>query len=315
MSSNLEHELSVSVVIPSYNRRETILSLLTDIDRQEYRKFEVIVVDDGSTDGTFNAIISNFPSVRLIKNSKNLGPAQSRNNGISEASGDIVIGLDSDTSITDRKLFGKIIKFFGIDSRVHCLAMRILNSDGLTDDAERWWHPLPYERFSRKSFSTDYFSGTAYAARKDAVLSAGSFPSILYMHYEEVELAWRIMDLGGEIRYAHDLVVIHHAKATCRRGHVQVFLKPRNQILLAVSCLPIIQAICFAVPRVSYQLSKSVRNGHLIDFLRSMKSAYALFPDQLKLRKPICVKTLKKINDFRSRKNIPGCFSKNYIIS
>ena len=57
---------------------------------------------------------------------------------------------------------------------------------GKSEDVDRWLHPLSNERYACRRFSTLYFSGTAYAFRRDAVMAAGLFPEILFMHYEEV---------------------------------------------------------------------------------------------------------------------------------
>jgi glycosyltransferase involved in cell wall biosynthesis len=84
----------ISVVIPSYNRRDGMLALLADLHRQEGVEFEVIVVDDCSPDDSVEAIRSAFPTVRLAKNETNLGPSVTRNRGI----------LTSDCQIHDSSL-------------------------------------------------------------------------------------------------------------------------------------------------------------------------------------------------------------------
>lgn len=290
----------ISVVIPSYNRRDCMLALLADVFRQEDADFEVIVVDDCSPDDSVEAIRREFPAVRLLVNELNGGPAVSRNRGIREARGELIVGFDSDVTIPDPMLLTKAVACFQNSEKVDGLALRIFKPDGVSEDVGRWWHPLPIAEYANQRFFTSYFSGTAYAFRREAVIAAGLFPELLYMHYEEVELAWRILDRGGRILHMPGLAVLHHANPVSRRSEVELFLKPRNQVLLAVSCLPLAGAIRFLVPRTLFQCFKACRHGHFPDFLRAMKSAVKLLPRQLALRKPLRRETLAQLRKLKS---------------
>ncbi|RYD48322.1 MAG: glycosyltransferase [Verrucomicrobiaceae bacterium] len=295
-------EPMISVVIPSYNRRDGMLALLGDLQQQEGIAFEIIVVDDGSPDDSVEAIRREFPGVKVLVNTRNSGPAVTRNRGIREAKGELIVGFDSDVTIPDPLLLAKVEARFTV-SGVAGLALHILKADGKSEDVDRWWHPLPIAGFADRSFLTTYFSGTAYAFRKDAVAAAGLYPELLYMHYEEVELAWRVLDDGGEILYCPDLVAVHHANPVSRRNQVEVFLKPRNQILLAASCLPLVDALGYVLPRTGYQFIRACSGGHLRDFLSAMGSAVKLFPRQWSLRRPLRRETLGLIRERRNPDN------------
>jgi GT2 family glycosyltransferase len=290
----------ISIVIPSYNRRDGMLALLTDIYRQQEVDFEVIVVDDCSPDDSVEAIRRNFPAVRLFVNKSNGGPAVTRNKGIREASGDLIVGFDSDVTIPDPLLLAKVGAAFRESDPPHGLAFRIYKPDGVSEDVGRWWHPLPIDGHADKLFETSYFSGTAYAFSRTSVMAADLFPELLYMHYEEVELAWRILDRGGRILYIPTIAVIHHANPVSRRSEVEVFYKPRNQVLLAAGCLPFPEAISYLLPRTSYQCLKALSGGHLPDFLRAMKSALQLLPRQFAARKPLRRETLARIRSLKT---------------
>lgn len=285
----------ISVVIPSYNRRDGMLALLGDLRRQEGADFEMIVVDDRSPDDSVEAIRTAFPEVKLFVNEVNGGPSVTRNRGIREACGELIVGFDSDVTVPDPRLLAKVAEVFDERPQAAGIAFHLLKPDGCSEDTARWWHPLEIEEFAEREFPTTYFSGTAYAFRRDAVVAAGLYPEYLYMHYEEVELAWRVLDGGGELIYRPDLVALHHANPVSRRSEIEVFYKPRNQVLIAVTCLPLRAAVRYAVPRVGYQLVKSIRKGHLRDFLRAMVSAVRMLPDLLARRKPLSTDTLRRI--------------------
>lgn len=289
----------ISVVIPSYNRRDCVLALLADLYAQQGVEIEVIVVDDCSPDDSVEAIRNRFPQATVMVNAKNGGPAVSRNRGILAARGEIVVGFDSDVTVPDRLLLSKVLRRFEDHPAVDGLAFRLLKPDGKSEDAPRWWHPVPIEGYAEKSFLTSYFSGTGYAFRREAVLEAGLYPEILYMHYEEVELAFRILDRGGSILHCPELVALHHANEVSRRSEVTVFYKPRNQILLAASCLPGFKAAAYLIPRVGYQFVKACGGGHVKDFFRAMKSASDLLPQLLAKRKPLSHETLQRIGSLK----------------
>jgi len=94
---------NISVVIPTYNRRQTIGRSIDSVLNQTLFPSEIIVVDDGSTDGTSDYIQSNFPSIRLLQQS-NKGVSSARNMGIRSSNSDWVALLDSDDEWFPKKL-------------------------------------------------------------------------------------------------------------------------------------------------------------------------------------------------------------------
>jgi len=85
---------TVSVIIPTYNRRDLVQRALESVFAQNYRNFEILVVDDGSTDDT-RAVLEGRPQVRYIFQ-ENAGPGKARNVGIRRSQGDLIAFLDSD---------------------------------------------------------------------------------------------------------------------------------------------------------------------------------------------------------------------------
>jgi len=87
--------MKFSVVIPTFNRQETLRQCLIALQEQDYPDYEVIVIDDGSTDKTAEIIAQEFPQVRYFRQ-QNQGPAVARNYGIQEAIGEIIAFTDDD---------------------------------------------------------------------------------------------------------------------------------------------------------------------------------------------------------------------------
>ncbi len=88
--------MHISVVIPTHNRKELLRRCLEAVVNQEYPNYEVIVVDDGSTDGTGEMVWREFPQVRYLRQEPNRGPAAARNRGIEAAQGEVVAFTDDD---------------------------------------------------------------------------------------------------------------------------------------------------------------------------------------------------------------------------
>ena len=290
----------ISIVIPSFNRRDSVLQLLHDVYAQDETDIEVLVIDDGSADDSVEAILKQFPAVRLLVNEVNGGPAVTRNRGIREAKGDIIVGFDSDVTVPDPSLLTKVKAGFKRNPAATGFAFRILGPDGVSDDVPRWWHPLPVAQFADKAFETSYFSGTAYAFRRDAVIKAGLFSEIVYMHYEEAVLAFRIIDHGGSIFHAPELTVRHHVMPTPRRNRIRIFYKPRAQVLFAYLCFPVARGTAYLVPRLAYGLLCALRDRYLSSFLSAIRSAGTLIR-QSGERNPLRTETWKRIAGMRQQ--------------
>ena len=104
--------MKISVVIPVYNAEKTIERLLNSIEKQTYSNYEIIVVNDGSTDNT-NRVLEkyNYLNMKII-NQKNYGVGKARKEGFKHITGDLVFFCDSDDYIANNKVFETIIKVF-----------------------------------------------------------------------------------------------------------------------------------------------------------------------------------------------------------
>lgn len=89
-------DLSVSIIIPTYNRKQEILDCLMSINKLNYDVFEVIVIDNGSTDNTVEAIEKLYTTIKVIELKENLGAVGGRNLGIEKAKGNYLFFVDSD---------------------------------------------------------------------------------------------------------------------------------------------------------------------------------------------------------------------------
>ena len=105
----------ISVIIPSYNRKDLIGRAIDSVLKQNYDDVEIIVVDDGSNDGTYEFLgetYKEYSNIRIFKNAKNSGAGFSRKFGYNESKGSYIIFMDDDDYYTNFDFFGQAIKVF-----------------------------------------------------------------------------------------------------------------------------------------------------------------------------------------------------------
>jgi len=92
-------KVDVSVIIPNFNGEELLKDCLTSLKNQSFKEFEIILVDNNSTDNSLEYIENNFPKVRIIKLNKNFGFAKSINQGVKASKAKYVVFLNNDTEV------------------------------------------------------------------------------------------------------------------------------------------------------------------------------------------------------------------------
>jgi len=102
--------MKVSIVIPTHNNLEYLPQAINSCLNQNYKDYEIILVDDASTQDIYS-YVKDIPNLKYIKNEKNMGPGYSRNVGIDAASGELISLLDSDDIMHEDKLINSVDKF------------------------------------------------------------------------------------------------------------------------------------------------------------------------------------------------------------
>lgn len=299
----------ISLIIPNFNRKNDVINAIESVYKQIYKKFEIIIVDDHSSDGSPEAIIKKFPKVRVIALDKNQGPCVARNIGIKNAKGDIIVGMDSDVMLKDKDCFKQIINTFNQNKNVGCIAFRILNFYNKNDDVNRWWHPLPINNFCNKQFYTDFFSGTGFAFKNEVFKYAGMFPEEIFMHNEEVELSLKTLDSGYDILYDPAVVVYHNVPESETRikhlGIREFYNKRRNQLWMVIKYYPFFKGITFIIPRIILTFFLAIKEKMLKHFFKGIYDGIRYIPRELKMRRPLQKQTWHKIKLIKKGRYFP----------
>jgi GT2 family glycosyltransferase len=196
----------ISVVMPVYNAESTLAECLTRLCSSSFPDFEVVLVDDGSTDQT-RVIAANFP-VRVVPSPGRVGPAAARNVGAQAARGDILFFIDSDVMVRPDSVGRVAERLVGenVDGVVGVQAASMRYRDVVSQYKNIWmrWTYL------RKTGDVPLFYTTAAAIRRDAFLRAGGF-DVAYAtpNVEDTAFGQKLARLGIRVRVAPELEVEH----------------------------------------------------------------------------------------------------------
>ncbi len=225
--------MKLSVIILCWNDRKVIADCLRSIFvNTQSTEFEVIVSDNGSTDGSVEFIRASYPSVKLIENGRNLRFAKANNVGIRASRGEYILILNPDTIIHEGTL-DKIVAFADQHSEAGAFGCRVLNGDGTYQVSARpfaslrgEWIAALYLRilgrlhscFTADSYpgwngttrrKVDWVSGCFILGRGGLLKSLGGFDEQFFYYYEDMDLCRRIWEAGQEILYLPDATITH----------------------------------------------------------------------------------------------------------
>ncbi|MEM3549403.1 MAG: glycosyltransferase family 2 protein, partial [Thermofilum sp.] len=195
----------VSVIIPTFNRRNDLLHCLRSLTESSYKNMEIIVVDNGSTDDTSEAVKRHYPNVRLIDLDKNTGVTGGRNAGARVAKGDFILFLDHDM-VVDKEMVGTLISFMLNDENIGAIGPVIYY---FNEPTKIWAAGTSINILTGKvSFNTRetneaYFEvqvlPAAIMVRREILQKIGLFDETFFAVYEDTDFCFRIREAGYKV--------------------------------------------------------------------------------------------------------------------
>lgn len=263
----------VSIVIPNYNGKHFLKNCLQSVFAQDIENQEVIVVDNGSTDGSLE-YLNTFPGVRVIALDKNYGFCYAVNVGIKASESEYVILLNNDTEV-DRNFASELLHAIEGDEKIFSCSSKMIqfHNRGLMDDAGDYYCALGWA-FGRGKGGfvdqykepADVFAACAGAAvyRKKLLESLGYFDEKHFAYLEDIDIGYRARIYGYRNVYAPGAIVYHVGSGFSGSAHnaFKVKLSSRNNIYLIYKNMPFLQIILN---------SPFLLLGHLIKWLFFLK--------------------------------------------
>jgi N-acetylglucosaminyl-diphospho-decaprenol L-rhamnosyltransferase len=201
--------------------------------------FEIVIVDNGSSDGSVAAVRSAEPQVRIVTSPGNVGYARAANLGIAATSAPVVAVFNADLT-THPRTAAALVERLEREPRLGAVGPRIRNTDGSDYPSARvnpsvpvavghgllclWWPTNPATRRYKQLDATpsaprdvDWVSGAAIFQRREAVESVGGWDERYFMYMEDMDLCWRLRGAGWRIAYEPAGAITHVQGAVTRR--------------------------------------------------------------------------------------------------
>lgn len=232
------HKPELSIIIVSFNTRQILKNCLDSLMKIRGVDFEVIVSDNGSTDGSVQMVKRLFSKqslplrgkVKLIENKKNLGFAKANNKARRYVKSDYVLFLNSDTVVNKDALTASL-NYIKTHKDVGSLTCKIVLPSGKLDRDTRRRFPTPMVSFKRlflgesteywyldvsedKTHEVDVIQGAFHLTRRSILDKVGWFDEDYFLDGEDIDLCWKIKKLGYKIVYYPDVSIIHIKKAS-----------------------------------------------------------------------------------------------------
>lgn len=212
---------SVSVVVSCYNGASTLTNCLESLQRLRYPDYEIILVDDGSADGSAT-IAAQFKSVRLVQHQTNLGLSVARNTGIEASRGEIVAFTDADCRADEDWLYyvvGALLsgQFVGMGGH------NLLPPDDSWVAAAVMVSPGGPAHVMETDVVAEHIPGCNMAFYKWVLDEIGGFDPVFRQAGDDVDLCWRLQERGYKIGFSAAGFVWHYRRSTVKAYLLQQY--------------------------------------------------------------------------------------------
>ncbi|MDP3948293.1 MAG: glycosyltransferase family 2 protein [bacterium] len=221
-------KMSTSVIIPNWNGSELLKDCLNSLAEQTFKNFEIILVDNGSTDNSLEYVKNHFPQVRVISLEKNFGFAKAINEGVKASNTEYVVFLNNDTSVDKDWLKSLILcadshpEVISVNSKLlNFYDKKIIDGVGILINEVGQARSIGWQEKDKNQYNSEQYifgaTGGASLFRRDDLIKVGLFDERYFMYSEEVDFSFRAQFLGYKSIFCPEAVVYHKHKATSKK--------------------------------------------------------------------------------------------------
>ena len=238
----------VSIIIPTWNRKDLALTCLDSVQGQTFRSWEAIVVDDGSADGTAEAVAREHPDAQVVRLEKNSGFCAAANAGIARAGAELMLLLNNDMTLepgflnrlitaadkSDAALFAPLVLFRDEPEFVYSAGDRLL-ANGRPESVGFRCRRVQFQ------FPPEIFGVSAGAGlyRREVFDAVGALDERFIAYFEDSDLSFRARLAGYRAEFVEDAVAYHIGSASiANRQWWRARQCYRNHALLVVKNMP-----------------------------------------------------------------------------
>ena len=243
---------SVTIYVLNWNGRSLLESCLPPLLKLDYPQYEIVLIDNNSSDDSVAYTQTTFPQIRLIQNEGNIGFSKGMNVGLHQHKNDIAVLLNTDVEVTTNWLT-ELVRPIKEDPSIGITGSKLYFGDGLTLQHAGAVMEFPLARGKHRFYGeedegqadeqcvVEYVTGASMAISKAAIAATDGFDEDFSpFYYEEVDLCYRAKDAGFKIVYAPKSVALHHESMTFKQFSRPLFHNlNRNRLLFILKHLPL----------------------------------------------------------------------------
>lgn len=250
-------QVRLSIVLTNWNTRELLRTCLRSMERHlADPAYEVMVVDNASSDGSADMVRQDYPGVRLFALEQNCGFSRANNIALREARGRYLLVLNSDTEILDQA-FERMCHFMDENPQVGALGAQLLNPDRTIQlSCRRFpsYRTVLFHRYSimtrlfpRNRYSSEYLmsqsghdhtmqvdwvSGACLLTRREVIEQVGTLDEDFFMYAEDVDWCYRMNQAGWKVVYFPEARIVHHIGKTTRKAPYRMIYQRHRSMWL-----------------------------------------------------------------------------------
>ena len=237
----------VSIIIVNYNGKELLQKCLDSLLKVNYNNFEIILVDNNSTDGTVELVTKNYPSLIIIKLDSNKGFAEPNNVAAKISKGKYLLFLNNDTVVTPN-FISEMVKVMETDKKIAVCQSLLLKPDGSVDSSGDFIDHLGVVYNSKTKIDeireVSSARGASMLVRSDIFEKLDGFDQKFFVTFEDVDLCWRSWILGYRVLIIPTSIVYHEGGITIKKIKSEIaFHGFKNQLAMKITNFEPILAI------------------------------------------------------------------------
>ena len=238
---------SVSLVVVNFNGKELLRKCLLTLSKTDYPNYEVVVVDNASTDGSLTEVRNSFgsdPRIKVVENNENVGHAEGCNIGAQKTNGRYLVFLDSDTEFNADNWLWELVKLMETDASVGLAQAKLVLAEDnrcldyvcVAVDALGTWAANygSKEENLKENFEILAASAGCCIVRREVFNQVGGFDADYFIYDDDTDLSLRVRLLGYRILFVPSAVVIHRGGVLRGVSGMMLYHSSKNRVRTAL---------------------------------------------------------------------------------
>ncbi len=261
----MKNQNSVSIIIINYNGKKFLEKCLKSLETIKYENYEIILVDNNSTDDSVEFVKNTYPSIIIIKLDKNYGFAEPNNIGAKNAKGNFLLFLNNDTEVTPN-FVTELVNAAKTDKQIAICQSLLLKPSGEIDSSGDFLDTLgrAYSSKIKPGPTKEILSarGASMLVKREIFENLGGFNKEYFASFEDVDLGWRCWIAGYKVIVVTSSIVYHSGGQTIKElSSVMSFHGVKNTLLLRL---------------VNFEFSYAIKSTLMLFFVSFMRKLFGI---------------------------------------